>query len=428
MNNGSSLDPELLQKLLESAFAVQECGMNARTLARIVETQRAVKGGELDVDATMHLVAECAREVGDASGAAVGRLRGEQLIYEAGSGNVASNVGRSVMATFIASTPNTTRLEILRVEDASADERIEAAICRQFGAQSLIILPIYRAGTVAGVVEVHFTKAHFFSEQEVRIYRLLAVLVGDAISQAVQVERKGIEESESLVPARIEIMPAPPREPPPPVLQVSGTTALAPQELPQDEEVGEIHPVTPTTDHHVPRRVKRRRPASPSPSPRRVPYIPVYGSALKPALVMAAVLVSGSWMLRRERPSVLFQVSPPQTHQSIPAGPVSSQLPTAVPTKMAANNEVASALDRTEEPAQPVHVSGKHKSDVNSRVRHFGEDVTVRYFDPRPVALHTTLREGNERHISDDVTVRYFGPRPVSAPEPTSGEHQPVTR
>jgi len=95
---------------------------------------------------------------------------------------------------------------------------------------------------------------------------------------------------------------------------------------------------------------------------------------------------------------------------------------------MAANNEVASALDRTEEPAQPVHVSGKHKSDVNSRVRHFGEDVTVRYFDPRPVALHTTLREGNERHISDDVTVRYFGPRPVSAPEPTSGEHQPVTR
>ena len=96
--------------------------MNARLLARIVETQRSVKAGQLDVDSTMRLAAECARELADASGAAVGRLKGEQLVYEAGCGNVASNVGRGVMATFIASTPNTTRLEILRVEDASADD------------------------------------------------------------------------------------------------------------------------------------------------------------------------------------------------------------------------------------------------------------------------------------------------------------------
>ena len=428
MTNGSSLDPDLLQKLLESAFAVQECGMNAHALARIVDTQRAVKAGQLDVDTTMHLVAECAREVVDASGAAVGRLKGEQLIYQAGCGNVASNVGRGVMATFIASTPNTTRLEILRVEDASTDARIEAAICRQFGAQSLIILPIYQAGTVAGVLEVHFTEAHTFSEQEIRIYRLLAVLVGDAISQAEQ-KKKQIEESESLIPAGVEIMPAPTREAAPPLIQVYGATALAPQELPHEIETGEPQAIIPTKVDSVPRQGKRRRPAPPSSSRPRIPYVPVYGSAMKPAIVMATVLVFGTWILHRERPSALFQAPASEIHQSNPAEPANLPAPTPASTKIAANNEnVDNTLGGAENRPHAVHSFQKHRSDEGSRVRHFGEDVTVRYFDPRPVGLHSALYEGNERHVSDDVTVRYFGPRTVTAPEPTAGDHQPVTR
>jgi putative methionine-R-sulfoxide reductase with GAF domain len=429
MSNGSSLDPELLQKLLESAFAVQECGMNARLLARIVDTQRTVKAGHLDVDATMHLVAECARELADASGAAVGRLKGEQLVYEAGSGNVASNVGRGVMATFIASTPNTTRLEILRVEDASTDSRIEAAICRQFGAQSLIILPIYQSGTVAGVLEVHFAEVHIFCEQEVRIYRLLAVLVGDAISQAVQAERKRIEEFESFAPEGVEIMPAPPREPDPPLVQVYGATALAPQELPREVETVEPYPVMTSKVESVPRRTKRRRPSSPSSSHPRIPYLPVYGSAMKPALVMASVLVLGSWILHRERPSALFQAPASQMDRSSPAEPANLPTATAASTKIATNHDSANnTLGLPEDDPAPVHSSSKRKSAEGTRVRHFGSDVTVRYFDARPVAMHTALREANERHLSDDVTVRYFGPRTVSAPVPASGDPQPVTR
>lgn len=429
MNNGSSLDPELLQKLLESAFAVQECGMNARLLARIVETQRSVKAGQLDVDSTMRLAAECARELADASGAAVGRLKGEQLVYEAGCGNVASNVGRGVMATFIASTPNTTRLEILRVEDASADSRIEAAICRQFGAQALIILPIYQSGRVTGVLEVRFTEAHLFSEQEVRIYRLLAVLVGEAISQAVQADRNRVEESESFATVGVEIMPAPPREPSPPVLQVNGATALALQELPHEVETVAPHPVIPTKVDSVPRRAKRRRSPSPSSSRPRIPYLPVYGSAMKPALVMATVLLFGSWILHRERPSVLFQAPPSQIDRPIRAEPTNVPAATPASTKIATNHDgVNSTLGLAEDDPAPLRSSSKRKSAVDSRVRHFGNDVTVRYFDAKPVALHTALREGNERHLSDDVTVRYFGPRTVSAPEPASADPQPVTR
>jgi len=65
-----------------------------------------------------------------------------------------------------------------------ADRRIEAAICRQFGAGALLILPIYDHRASVGVLEVTFRNAHEFHDREVRAYRLMASLVGDAVNRA----------------------------------------------------------------------------------------------------------------------------------------------------------------------------------------------------------------------------------------------------
>jgi len=45
------------------------------------------------------------------------------------------------------------RKEILRVENAETDGRIEAAICREREAKALLMIPIYRERVVAGVLE-----------------------------------------------------------------------------------------------------------------------------------------------------------------------------------------------------------------------------------------------------------------------------------
>ena len=44
----------------------------------------------------------------------------------------------------------------------------------------------------------------------------------------------------------------------------------------------------------------------------------------------------------------------------------------------------------------------------SSQVRHFGDDVTVRYFTPKSIPVRAAIRDGEVRHISEDVTVRYF--------------------
>jgi hypothetical protein len=81
MSPDSSLDRESFQQLLANAFAVQESQMDRQSLSAIVEVERLIAKGELDVDGAMHLIVDCARNVANATGVAIGLLKGDQLVY-----------------------------------------------------------------------------------------------------------------------------------------------------------------------------------------------------------------------------------------------------------------------------------------------------------------------------------------------------------
>src|ERR1700680_2086766 len=186
----SSLDRTALQKLLANAFAVQQSQMDKQWLSAIGEVQALTARRQLDVDGTMQLIVDRAQAVANAAGVAIALFKGHQLVYRAGSGGAADYVGRHVRATLSVPADTTGGREILRVEDAETDTRIQAEICRQFGAKSLLILLIYHEQSVAGVLEIFFSEAHAFQDCEVRAYRLMAGLIGEAMSQATHLERE----------------------------------------------------------------------------------------------------------------------------------------------------------------------------------------------------------------------------------------------
>src|SRR5260370_4413127 len=142
-------DRETFQQLLANAFAVQQSQINSQSLSDIMEIQRSVATGKLDLDGIMSQVVESARNVPNASGVAIGLLHGSRLIYRSGSATSAVYVGQQVTASLTVSAATRTSREILRVEDALTDTRIEADICRQFGASALLILPIYQNRSAA---------------------------------------------------------------------------------------------------------------------------------------------------------------------------------------------------------------------------------------------------------------------------------------
>src|SRR5579864_1082479 len=190
MSTHSTVDRDTFQQLLASAFAVQESQVNRQSLSAVMEVQRMLGNGDLDVDGAMHRLVESARNAANATGVAVALLKGGQLIYRAGSGSAATYVGRQVAASLTVSADIDRSREILHVENAETDTRIEAAICRQFGAQSLLILPIYDVRGLAGVLEVLFSEAHAFQCGEVSTYQLIARQIEAAILQDQSLEQK----------------------------------------------------------------------------------------------------------------------------------------------------------------------------------------------------------------------------------------------
>src|SRR5437762_10070456 len=213
MNTHFTLDRESFQNLLARASLAQEYldsqkathpgvdlprkpaigeqskeaspGDYIQSLSAIVAVQRAIATDEVDVDGAMAMIADHARNVANASGAAIGLLEGDNLVYRAGSGGAATYIGRYVKAALSVARASG---EILRVENTQTDARIEAAICRQFGAKALLIVPIYCGRAVAEAMEILFGEAHAFQDREVRTYQLMAGLVAEAMSHAAQLE------------------------------------------------------------------------------------------------------------------------------------------------------------------------------------------------------------------------------------------------
>jgi hypothetical protein len=399
MSTHSSLDRESFQQLLASAFAVQESQMDTQSLSLIVEAQQSITRGDLDVDGAMHRIVDSARNVANATGVAIGLLKGDRLIYRAGSGSAATYIGRQVGASLTVSTDTKASREILRVENSETDTRIEAAICRQFGAKSLLILPIYHDRAVAGVLEVLFSEAHNFQGREVRTYRLMAELIGEAMSHAAQREQGKLKTESPTLPRAIEQI-APPRE-----------------KFPNDGA------------------------GTPNPANKRAIYqprwTPVAGrgelSVLRQPAVLATMIQRAKrvpwhkvrWNLALAAVVTVFAITCWIAYRGRPASPLASPaLERSTPIEEQVRFQAAKAMPASAKEVRPAKTPLRRVRVGENEVDYVGEDVTIRYFTSKP-APRRRVGESQVAYIGDDVTVHYFRPKPAVMP-PVGRAAQPV--
>ncbi len=405
MTTHSTLGPESFQIILSNAFAVQESGMDAESRTAIFELKRAVATGEADLDRAMDLIAVRARNVSNATGIAIGLLKGDQLVYRAGSGSGVTYVGQHVMATLCVAGHNVASGEILRVENAQTDRRIEAAICRQFGAHSLLILPIYHDGTMAGVLDVLFDEAHAFQHREVLTYRLMTALVGEAMSYAARLEQKKALAADLSTMRQSIRLTRPQREEAlndrASVLAAATNRAIYQAFGTFIARAGRL----PTLTHSAWAVLKRAK------------CVPWYKSRSETAVGVAAVLVIACWICFRDhRPASPLGVSGLQGSNA-----PRQQMPFAPAKRVLANStsKPQTALGLEPRERKTSRSMPQRVLDRNIRVRYISDDVTVRYFTPNPPPQRVLDRNIRVRYISDDVTVRYFTPNPPVTPPPS---------
>jgi hypothetical protein len=373
MSADSSPDREPFQQFLTSVVAVPESQMDRQFLCAIMEMQRLITRGELGLDSAMHLVVDSAREVANAAGVVIGLLEGDQLIYRAGSGCSATSVGTRVAASLTVSAQTTANREILRVENAKTDNSIKAAICRQLGAESLLILPIYRSRGLAGVLEVLFSEPHAFQDREVRSYRSMAGLIEAAMSQA---EQRSIPQASEKGPARNE------------GFLNHKESLLGKGKLLATKLAGRAKQVT----SYEPRwNVSLAAVATLIALTLWIAYSRGPASPMRSSAQSSAT--PGSTAI--ERPDHF------ESAKTVPTGGASQGMPASVPVQKAG----------------PVRAAVRRARAGENEVDYIGADVTVRHFTYKPAAQRTRSGVSRVANIGEDVTVRYFTPKPAVSSE-----------
>jgi hypothetical protein len=409
MSSHPSFDRESFQSLLANAFSVQQSGMDRRSLSAFVEIQRAITSGHADLDRNLHLIAERALDVAHATGVGIALLQGHQLVHRAGSGTASENVGRHLAAVFSAPERNDPRPEILRVENAQNDSRIEAEICRQFDALALLMMPIYREHVMIGVMEILFAEAHTFQPREVRTYQLLTTLVADA-TQRVQAPATAVVTPVSTVAHALWRMTS--QVPP-----IEATEESVPTFALQDPEpwfatvcssvAASLHDfadrwnslqVSATITHAL-QRISRHK------LQWNVVAIPLFV-----ALAIAAALVNP----HSSRPSGAGSASRNLTPDTAPLTPPPAQQLDASSLLKPVAAETTSLTSKPKSAFRRVRMGEDEVDEIS-------EDVTIRHFRSGPVPRQTRSLT-KQVNLGEDVTVRYFTPdgklrpRPVSAP------------
>jgi hypothetical protein len=154
---------------------------NPSTLAKIVQTQHQIQFRRLEFQTALKLVAERVCEMTNASGAAIATIDGKNAHYRAVFGRSTPVPGKIIALDKAMFGPCLNTGQVLRCADANAEFLLDVDECKRRGIQSLIAVPVFHDGGVAGGLELYFASPNAFTEQNVHTCQLMAGLVADAL-------------------------------------------------------------------------------------------------------------------------------------------------------------------------------------------------------------------------------------------------------
>ena len=169
------------------------------TLAQIVETQHEIQVQHLELESAMSLVAGRLISIARASGAALGVLERKNFRYRATSGVLTLPVGTDVPMEKALCAASLRSGEVVRCADVNLESRLDAEECRRRGIRSLIAVPVFHDGRVAGGLELYYAKPQAFTDQDVHTCQLMAGLVTEALARDEEAALKKSLETERAV-------------------------------------------------------------------------------------------------------------------------------------------------------------------------------------------------------------------------------------
>jgi diguanylate cyclase (GGDEF)-like protein len=151
-------------------------------LLAIIELQNAIAAAALNADEVMHIVAERAVVLTQATAALVALVEGDDLVYRTVIGTTLHEAGsRAPRGSSLAGQCLIDR-RALRID--SAADRNAAAGVGASGPVSIACVPLLYGETAVGVLEVMSSQAAAFSDEDVETLRVLGQIIAIALHRA----------------------------------------------------------------------------------------------------------------------------------------------------------------------------------------------------------------------------------------------------
>ena len=177
------------------------------TLAQIVETQHQIQLRHLELNEALSAVAERVTEIAHAGGAAVGIVNENEkkVIYRAIAGAMTPPLGAEVVIDKALSAASIKTGHVIRCQHVNSEFLIDPEECRRRRIRSLISVPIYHEGGIAGALELYYSKAEAASEQDVHSCQLMAGLITEALARADEMRwKKSLAEERAVMAQALE--------------------------------------------------------------------------------------------------------------------------------------------------------------------------------------------------------------------------------
>jgi len=158
--------------------------------------QTVAEMAERDLEAALQLLAERARYITGASGAAIALRDDGEMICRASAGPSAPALGAELQLNSGLTGESVRTRQILRCDDAETDPRVNRESCRALGIKSVMVTPLIRDKDVIGVFELLADRGFAFEERDVVALERLSEMVLTALDHA-DAGRRALEEINS---------------------------------------------------------------------------------------------------------------------------------------------------------------------------------------------------------------------------------------
>jgi TonB family protein len=145
--------------------------------------RQVVAAGTEQTETIMDSIAEAARSLSGASGAAIAMPRGDAVECVGRSGEAAPELGARLNVDSGISGECLRTGRILRCDDASRDFYVDAEVCRRLGLQSIVAVPLRGKHGRVGVLEVFSIRPYAFDDGDTDMLGRLAGLAETAWAQ-----------------------------------------------------------------------------------------------------------------------------------------------------------------------------------------------------------------------------------------------------